>query len=60
MNDMPQNWRSANVVSSSVMLGETGDRQNLLAASIADRLYSKPCCRVQKNIGNISMAFKVK
>ncbi len=35
-----------------ILTDETSDRQNFVAASIAYRLYSKLCSRVQENIGN--------
>ncbi len=35
-----------------ILTDETCDRQNLVAASIACRLYSKLCSRVQESIGN--------
>ncbi len=51
MIDMPRWLPSANAIGNFRQSAQTSDRQNLVAASIADRLYSKPCYRVQKTSG---------
>ncbi len=48
MNNMPRTSDRPTLLAASVMLDETSDPQNLVAASMAHQIYSKPWLRSEE------------